>query len=83
MVNAAREFLVKYRKVFLAWGIIGIVVHLGMMFYFEPWTSKLGVANSPQRAVIRIIADFWVLKLPFVLLAMSIVAGKMRWLAPR
>jgi len=80
---AAREFLVKYRMAFIVWAIIGFIAHLVILFYFEPWTPKMGVANSPQRMITRIIVDWWVFKLPFALLAMSIVAGKMKWLAPR
>ncbi len=83
MATAAREFLVKYRFVFVIWAILGFIAHLVLVLYFAPWTAKMGVANSPTRLVTRIIADWWVLKLPFALLAMSIVAGKKKWLAPR
>jgi hypothetical protein len=83
MATAAREFLVKYRMIFLVWAIIGLFVNLGLMLYLEPWTPKMGVANSPTRTLTRVICDWWVFKLPWALLAMSIVAKRMRWLAPR
>lgn len=80
---SARKFLLKYRRVFAIWGILGILAHVLLLLHFTPWTSDMGVANSPQRLVVRIIIDWWVFKLPFALLAMSIVAGRMKWLAPR
>lgn len=79
-----KQFLLKYRRVFVIWAIVGFIVHLALALYFKPWTSKLGVSMDPQRFIIgMVIAEWWVLKLPIALLAMSLVAGKEKWLAPR
>lgn len=78
-----REKLVKGRKMFLVWTVIGIALHIIGLLVFTPWTDQLGVANSPQRQIYKAIFDFWVLKLPIVLLGFSLVAEKDFWLAPR
>jgi hypothetical protein len=75
--------LEKARMIFLIWGIIAAVVWVGLFIYFQPWGTKLGVPGSPQRMGIVMIIDFWLLKLPWTLFLVSIVAGKMKWLAPR
>lgn len=80
---AAREFLLKYRRVFVIWAIAAFFVHIGLLLYFTPWGPDLGVANSPQRLIFRMVMDWWVLKLPIALIGASMVAGRVRWLAPR
>ena len=77
------EKLIKGRKIFLVWSLIGIAVHAIALLVLTPWTDQLGVAVSPQRQIYRLIFDWWVLKLPISLLGFSIVAEKNFWLAPR
>ncbi len=78
-----RDWLVKNRKVFIVWSILGIIANILGMLYFQPWGDALGVAMSPRRYTIRIIFDWWIMKLPIALLGMSIVAENTKWLAPR
>ena len=78
-----KQFLLKNRKVFIIWSIAGIAASIVAMLYYQPWGDGLGVARSPQRETLKIIFDFWVMKLPISLLGMSIVAGNEKWLAPR
>ncbi len=75
--------LEKLRMVFVIWGVVAFVVWLGLVIYFQPWGTKMGVPGSPQRMLLMQVTDFWLLKLPWTLFMVSIVAGKMKWLAPR
>jgi len=78
-----KEWLIKNRKLFVAWQIVAIIVWLVVYFITQPYGDKLGVPGSPQRTTLYLIMDFWVLKLPITLLFASVVADKDRWLAPR
>ncbi|MEW6229280.1 MAG: hypothetical protein AB1700_14515, partial [Bacillota bacterium] len=78
-----KELLVRGRKVFIVWTVLGVVGQVLAMVYFKPWGPGLGVANAPTRWIYMVIFDSWVMKLPTVLLAMSIIAGNEKWLAPR
>jgi hypothetical protein len=78
-----KEMLIKGKNTFIIWTIIGIAVNVLAMLYFKPWGDSLGVAYSPKRLVLYDIFDWWVMKLPTVLLAASIIASKEFWLAPR
>jgi hypothetical protein len=78
-----KEFLINKRKAFWIWQIAAIVVWIVVFIIFEPWSDKLGVPQSPQRGILYLIMDFWVLKLPTALLAFSYIAKRDEWLAPR
>jgi hypothetical protein len=80
---SVREFLIRFRKVFAIWSVVGLVAFAALTVYFHPWTADLGVANSPQRQILSPTLQWWVWKLPFALFAASLVAARMRWLAPR
>jgi hypothetical protein len=77
------EKLIKGRRIFLIWSVLGIALHILGLLILTPWTDQLGVASSPQRQIYRLIFDWWVLKLPISLLGFSIVAENSFWLAPR
>jgi hypothetical protein len=78
-----KDWLIKYRKLFVIWEIVAIAVWLVVYFVVQPWGDKLGVPASPQRITLFLIMDFWILKLPITLFFASLVAEKDRWLAPR
>ncbi len=78
-----KEFLVSKRKLFLVWLIVAAIVWAVVFIITQPWGDKLGVPQSPQRVTLWLIMDFWVLKLPIVLLLASFVAEHNKWLAPR
>lgn len=78
-----KQWLLRNRRMFVIWSIAGVVGNILAMLYFKPWGPALGVANSPQRQIYRVIFDWWVMKLPLALLAFSLVAEKDKWLARR
>jgi len=80
---SVREFLVKNRRNFLMAAIAGFVLQLLAMLYFKPWSADLGVAVSTKRQYLRMVFECWLFKVPSALFGMSIVAGEMKWLAPR
>ena len=80
---AINNFLVKNRRIFVIWAVVGFAAYLAVLFWFHPWTPDMGVANDPKRWLVGSLTDFWVFRLPLALLGMSIVAAKPRWLAPR
>jgi len=80
---SVKEFLLRNRRSFAIWAVVGFVVHALLLLYFRPWSADFGVPMDPKRWLIGGIANWWVFRLPLVLLAMSFIAGKPRWLAPR
>lgn len=77
------EKLKKWRKYLFIWGIVATVVWLALALYFKPWGADLGAPGAPKRLLLMQITDFWILKLPWLLVICSYVLNKPRWMAPR
>ncbi len=73
----------KRRGLITVWIVVAALVWLGGVLYFKPYGTELGVPWSPKRSLLGQIFDFWVLKLPWVLLCFATVQGNNKWLAPR
>jgi hypothetical protein len=78
-----KQWLLGWRRIFWVWWAVAVIVWLAVYIITAPYGTKLGVPSSPQRQTLWLIMDFWVLKLPMVLLAASYVASRNNWLAPR
>ncbi len=78
-----KHWLIGWRRIFWIWLVVAVVVWIVVYAVTAPYGSKLGVPQSPQRQTLWLIMDFWVLKLPLVLLAASYIVSHEDWLAPR
>jgi len=78
-----RAKLAGLRKVFFIALLVGIVINVVVLLYYQPWGPKLGVPGSPERLMLQVIVQIYLFYVPLMLWIASIVAGKPEWIAPR
>jgi len=62
------------------WMAIGFVFYLFTLFYFQPWTPSLGVANSPMRVMLGALV-MYVYVLPIAFWLMKYWIDRQEWVA--